>query len=380
MDLDMLVAGADPARHADLPGPDSAEAARLYRQITAPAPRRRWTRPPVPAVAAGLVAAATAVTLLLVNFAGSPRPGSTGPGGAIRGNTGPGSVAAILDAAAVAAGHGAGASHPPGPGQYLYVEEIEARGLSNKPTQACPEAPMTSRAWVAADGSGRQIGTFPSRCAAGDFDLSYTKGGLPWDLYGVVQAGTFPTRPKALERAIVRRFEHGHSRPSATFVYAATFLNAGSTAALRAALYRVIESLPGVQNLGWAADRLGRRGQAVGLVTAGTREELIFDPASTVVLERELVAVPPEQSGNDMLPPGTVEQYTVYVREGVVNSDTATPGPVTHSATHGPATPAPRVGTASPSPGAGTASPSPSPGAGTPTPPSAATPSSAGIS
>jgi hypothetical protein len=368
MDLDMLVAGADPARHADLPGPESTEAARLYRQITAPAPRRRRMRPPVAVAAAGLVAAAAAAALLLMNF-----PGSLGPGGAGQGSTGPGSVAAILDAAAVAAGHGAGASQPPGPGQYLYVEEIEARGLSNEPTRACPEAPMTARAWVAADGSGRQIGTFPPRCASEDFDQSYAKGGLPWDLYGVVQAGTFPTRPKALERAIVRRFEHGHSRPSATFVYAATFLNAGSTAALRAALYRVIESLPGVQNLGPATDRLGRHGQAVGLVTAGTREELIFDPASTVVLERELVAVAPEQSGNDMMPPGTVQQYTVYVREGVVNSDTATPsagpGAGTPSATHGPATPSASSGTAAPSPSAGTA-----------TPPPAGTPSPAGIS
>jgi hypothetical protein len=36
MDLDLLVAEADPARHADLPGPDSPGGARLYRQITAP--------------------------------------------------------------------------------------------------------------------------------------------------------------------------------------------------------------------------------------------------------------------------------------------------------------------------------------------------------
>jgi hypothetical protein len=369
MDLDMLVAGADPARHADLPGPDSTEASRLYRQITAPAPRRRRMRPPVAVAAAGLVAAATAAALLAVNLPGSPGAGRTGPGSAGQGSAGSGSPAAILDAAAVAAGHGAGASHPPGPGQYLYVEEIEARGLSNKPTRACPEAPMTAQAWVAADGSGRQIGTFPSRCASENFDQSYAKGGLPWDLYGVVQAGTFPTRPKALERAIVRRFEHGHSRPSATFVYAATFLNAGSTAALRAALYRVIESLPGVENLGPATDRLGRHGQAVGLVTSGSREVLIFDPASTVVLEREIVAVAPEQSGNDMVPPGTVEQYTLYVREGVVNSDTATPsagpGAGTPSDTHGPAAPSASSGTSSPSPSAGRATPPPS---GTPSP------------
>jgi hypothetical protein len=348
MDLDMLVAGADPARHADLPGPDSAEAAHLYRRITAPAPRRRRMRPPAQAVPAGLVAAAAAAALLLANLPGSPGPGSPGPGSTGRSGAGSGSVSAILAAAAVAAGHGAGASHPPGPGQYLYVKEIDVKGLSSKPTRACPEAPMTVQAWVAADGSGRQIGTFPPRCSALDFDQASTKGGLPWQLYGVVQADTLPTSPKALERAIVTRFEHGHSRPSATFVYAATFLNAGSTAKLRAALYRVIESLPGVRNLGPATDRLGRHGQAVGLVSSGTREVLIFDPASTVVLEREMVAVPPRRSGNNMLPAGTVMQYTEYLQAGVVNSDTAVPravsGPRPRS---GAATPAPsRAGTA----------------------------------
>ena len=39
MDLDLMVAEADPARHADLPGPDSPGAARLYRKITALGPR-----------------------------------------------------------------------------------------------------------------------------------------------------------------------------------------------------------------------------------------------------------------------------------------------------------------------------------------------------
>ena len=319
MDLDLMVAEADPARHADLPGPDSPGAARLYRQITARPPRRGGLPRPGRAAAAGLVATAVAAALVALNLPG----GHPGRGGPV--SPGRGSLTAILDAAALAAGHGAGASQPPGPGQYLYVREIQAKGLSGKPTRACPQAPMTVQAWVAADGSGRQAATFPARCAALDFDQSYTRGGLPWQIYGVVRAGTLPTSPAALERAIVARFEHGHSRPSATFVYAATFLNAGSTARLRAALYRVIESLPGVANLGPATDRLGRHGQAVGLVTSGTRDELIFDPASTVVLEEQTVAVAPRQSGNNMLPPGTVLQYTAYLRAAVVNSDTAIP-------------------------------------------------------
>ena len=183
MDLDMLVAEADPARHADLPGPDSAEAARLYRQITAPAARRSRMRPPGAVAAAGLVAAAAAAALLLMNFTGSPGPGSPGQGSAGQGSTGqgstgPGSVVAILDTAAVAAGHGAGASHPPGPGQYLYVQEIDAKGLSNQPSRRCAFAPMRVRAWVAADGSGRQAGTFPARCPAGELRSSPTAGGV----------------------------------------------------------------------------------------------------------------------------------------------------------------------------------------------------------
>ena len=209
-------------------------------------------------------------------------------------------VAAVLAAAAVRAAHGAGAGRPPGPGQYLYVNEVVAKGLGS--AQGCADAPMTVQAWVAADGSGRQIGSFPARCGQLNFDQSYRKGGLPWQLYGYVKAGSLPTEPTALQRAIVQRFEHGRSRPSATFVYAATFLNAGSPPALRAALYQVIESLPGVQNLGPATDRLGRPGQAIGLVTAGARAELIFDPATTSVLEEETVAVAPAQAGNNQLP------------------------------------------------------------------------------
>jgi hypothetical protein len=73
--------------------------------------------------------------------------------------------------------------------------------------------------------------------------------------------------------------------------------------------------------------RLGRHGHGIGLVSSGTRNELIFNPASTAVLERRMVAVGPPQPGNNMDPAGTLMQYTLYVREGVVGSITATPPP-----------------------------------------------------
>lgn len=324
MDLDMLVAGADPVRHRELDRADSAAAERLYHQVTRPGPARRplagWSlaggparRRTWPAVLAGTAVLAAAAVAAGVLTRPAARPTAVGRP----------PVTAVLDAAAVRAAHGAGAGHPPGPGQYLYVKEVVAKGLGSG--QGCPEAPMTVQAWVAADGSGRQIGTFPAPCGKMNFDQTYRKGGLPGWLSAYLQAGSLPTDPAALQLAIVRRFEHGHSRPSATFAYAAMFLNAGSPPALRAALYRVIEALPGVQNLGPARDRLGRTGQGVGLVTAGSRTELIFDPATTSVLEDEMVVVRRPQDGNNYLPAGTVMQYALYVHQGVVNSARARP-------------------------------------------------------
>ncbi len=92
MDLDLMVAEADPARHADLPGPDSAEAARLYRQITAPAaaappdaPARPWRWPP------DWWPRPPRRPWWLPNLPGSPEPGRTaGPG---RRRPGPGAGA-----------------------------------------------------------------------------------------------------------------------------------------------------------------------------------------------------------------------------------------------------------------------------------------------
>lgn len=341
MDIDTLLTDADPAAQIDLGGADSPPADRLYQQIVTlpPGPGRRAAagrrsralipgrpavgrRPAARTVIIGVAAAGAAAAIAVALLPPAPQP--TVPGGIVPPG---GSAAAILDAAAVTAARGADAGRPPGPGQYLYVKEITAKGLDGETADPCANAPMTVQAWISADGSGRQIGTFPARCARLNFDQTYPKGGLWWGLYGAVHASKLPTDPAALQRAIVRRFEHGHSRPSATLVYAATFLNAGSPPALRAALYRVIESLPGVQNLGPMTDRLGRHGHGIGLVSSGTRNELIFNPASTAVLERRMVAVGPAQPGNNMDPVGTLLQYTLYVREGVVGSITATPPP-----------------------------------------------------
>ena len=130
-----------------------------------------------------------------------------------------------------------------------------------------------------------------------------------------------PVSPGALERAIVRRYEHGRPLTSATFVYAGELLELDAPPAIRSALFQVMKLLPGVQNLGPATDRLGRPGIAVGLDTGGVRSELIFNQATTRALEYEQVAVSPRQNGNNFDAPGTLFGYSVYVSAGVTNRE-----------------------------------------------------------
>lgn len=112
---------------------------------------------------------------------------------------------------------------------------------------------------------------------------------------------------------------------------------------LRAALYRVIAHLPGVQLLGWQTDRIGRRGIAVAISHAevgdeATCKELLFDPTTGEPLQTQLVQTAPltEIPGAAPLPRGTVLRYTAFINRGVVNSIEDLPGggrlPYHHSA------------------------------------------------
>jgi len=49
----------------------------------------------------------------------------------------------------------------------------------------------------------------------------------------------------------------------------------------------MIENLPGIESLGPMTGKLGRHGIGVGLTQHGVRDVLIFDPATSAVLERE---------------------------------------------------------------------------------------------
>ena len=157
---------------------------------------------------------------------------------------------------------------------------------------------------------------------------------------------SLPTRPAALLRAIQREVRTTRTPPTRTAgatasevanaslfeVIADRLLFASTSPTLRAALYRVIAHLPGVQLLGWRTDRLGRRGIAVAISHAevgdeATRRELLFDPSTGEPLQTQLVQMAALPSpGTATLPSGTVLSYTVFINRGVVDSIEDLPG------------------------------------------------------
>jgi len=143
------------------------------------------------------------------------------------------------------------------------------------------------------------------------------------------RAADLPTDPARLEQFIVRHFEGGSEEVGATFDFAGTFLQSGAPPQIRAALFRLIQRLPGIELLGPMTDRLGRPGIGVGFTEYGVRDVLIFDPATSAVLEREGIAVDPSKidvpPGEARFGAGEVINYTVYQASGVVNSITAVP-------------------------------------------------------
>ena len=154
MDLDTLLADADPANRADLDGPESAAAARLYRQITTSPYRTRHTGRLRPSAAAtnwslaGLASAGLAVVLLLAVLPGSPAT-------PVRTAHRPPAPAAVTVADLLARAANVAAHRPPGAvprhGQYAYTKVL----LSGVAGSAVPAGTAQIQVWLSYDGAGR---------------------------------------------------------------------------------------------------------------------------------------------------------------------------------------------------------------------------------
>lgn len=305
----------------------------------------------------------------------------------------PGSPARPLSAAAEALQRAANvaASLParslPKPGQYLYVDEIN-RSVSGQ--QLGPfganENPAsgyywlatndTTQIWVNSQGAGRLVRTIdpavtwltpggaaawapvaareqasclrdgrplinggcpllssPDQASNATFNFFYGSG-LPYP-----GNGNLPTNPTALKKAIEKSANEGHDQfstpvqldTSAFFNFVGHDLEAGTSPAVRSAIYQMIEHLPGVKLLGKMTDAIGRPGVGIAVApvrssAAQTEEQLIFNPATSALLESRTVQISNGNINPNLFPPaGSVTQYTVYVTSGVVNSKFAKP-------------------------------------------------------
>jgi hypothetical protein len=271
-------------------------------------------------------------------------------------------AATLAEAARVAASKPAGSV--PGPHQYLYYE-ITGAVLSDGPTAiGGKEFPVVSvqrtQTWVAPDGSGRQRITttktsllLPSQqeawraagspgadagsrnsdttlpdSAAGRFGPPggpFVLGpGNTWRL-SYPDTPHFPTQPAALERAI-KKYYGVTGGYDTVFALAGDGLQVGASPALRAALFKLVERLPGVSAMGHTKDEAGRSGTGVSMTSGGIRTVLIFDPRTSAVLgETFIQAKASNIGGGTVIPKGTVVGFKTFGSTGVSDSTSRLP-------------------------------------------------------
>jgi hypothetical protein len=112
----------------------------------------------------------------------------------------------------------------------------------------------------------------------------------------------------------------GHSSTDEVFVQIADTLSARpAPAPLRAALYRALALVPGIRRLGPTRDAVGRRGTTFAFTHAGSEEELVVDPSTSMALEDRLIVVDPAAFGFAWAR-GTLAERTTYLQRAVTDT------------------------------------------------------------
>lgn len=106
----------------------------------------------------------------------------------------------------------------------------------------------------------------------------------------------------------------------ALFLISATLLSGMVPADLRAALYQAIALFPGLEVTEQFANLDGQKGTAFGLSQAGTRLDVIVDPATGQFIGQRQV----DEVGASDVPPGTALRYTSMTNPVVVDEVGAT--------------------------------------------------------
>jgi hypothetical protein len=172
--------------------------------------------------------------------------------------------------------------------------------------------------------------------APSEFDLIQPHGGDPGHIGpDIAYSGPkLPSQPQALLRAIEREMQETRTPPTPANVFnvlSQGLLFDATSPALRAALYRVMARLPGVQVLGRRTDAIGREGIAVTIAHVEIGDEhtqriTLFDPRTSNELETEEIQTTPIHNADVVFPAGTPLNYTVFLTRGIVNSIKDLPG------------------------------------------------------
>ncbi len=135
------------------------------------------------------------------------------------------------------------------------------------------------------------------------------------------EVAALPTDSATLLQTLVDRYENGHLDVGQTFDLVANLLEEGAGSAQRSALYKVIATLPGVTLDGpTVTDVTHQQGMGVSIDGSDVRQELIFDPATSSVLEERNVVgpawpttLPTPENGTPTATVGTqILAYTVF--------------------------------------------------------------------
>jgi hypothetical protein len=338
----LLLAAADPARGAELPLTD-AEACGLRERIVS-APTRSRARAPRarPWLVGAIVVAAVGAVALPRAF----EHASVGVSPA---------AAAVLERAAAATARAAHVAQ----GRYAYTRTrsiVSMTDTDDPPFTAL--LPAVQESWVAGDGSGRVRTVrgrpfFPSErdrrrwLAHGSPPLGVAPGSVSIERVRPTRAEAaplakrdpatldareldlllnsptvLPTDPNALER-LLRAYALTKEPPAEAMMFNQLedlLTNPYGSGALRAAAYRVLARMKGVELRGPTRDPIGRRGTAIDFpagYTDAIRYRLVIDPASGVVLAEETLLGLPNQDVAGK--PGQILGQVVYVASGWVD-------------------------------------------------------------
>jgi hypothetical protein len=283
-----------------------------------------------PALALATLVVATALTLW--------------SGGAVRPQ--PATAARVLYASAAALDRHGG-SRALGPGDYFYSRIAEWWRYAEFSPHPYVVRSIQEQ-WLARDGRGRsryqvlglsgtEVSTHLPLSRSSDtpvrrsvrrpFILSPIP--TPGILLSYTELRRLPTDPTGLVAAldrltarfhVDRLFPQQDIRTAIRFSMLRGLAEGPTSAALRAALYRVLAATPGIRLLGRTRDSVGRYGMAVAVTVEDAQLELIVDPATGQLLETSRTLLHRSKAYFDgKQPPGLINRAT-YLATGIVTS------------------------------------------------------------